>query len=346
MLVYCCATFGMSAMAQPANPVSDTRLSEDIQRSVAQLEEVRQWLWKNPPDGTNRVARREKMGVIQQACDPLAPSVFGAYVSSWNKAEDRATELEDQHAALHYLRAATMHAVESIQRTRVERGMAIWHLYNMGYVFKTRHVCFGADLKFRDAEQLAGELDFLLITHEHGDHWSEALVKAMIRKRKPVIMRSVMAKEFKGALAVAQPAEMNFGNARVKVDVGSHDVADPDNPNMLMFQVDCGTEPDMFTVYHCGDGNNLGKIQPDRHVDVFIPHIKVGLPVTRAVDLLKPGITLASHVLELRHAKDRSRWSYEFAFNVIKDIPPRDAVIMTWGERLLLPGTVLAKNAE
>ncbi|MDZ7615704.1 MAG: hypothetical protein U1E05_01795, partial [Patescibacteria group bacterium] len=35
------------------------------------LDGARQWLRQNPPDGTNRPSRRERMALIQRACDAL-----------------------------------------------------------------------------------------------------------------------------------------------------------------------------------------------------------------------------------------------------------------------------------
>ena len=48
---------------------------------------------------------------------------------------------------------------------------AIWSVYNMGYIVKTRESLFSIDLNHRRGTEFAPMLDFALITHNHGDHW-------------------------------------------------------------------------------------------------------------------------------------------------------------------------------
>ena len=111
-----------------------------------------------------------------------------------------------------------------------------------------------------------------------------------------------------------------------------------------MFQVDCGEGASRCTIYHSGDGNNYTKMRPDRRVDVFIPHVRVGMSVQEAVAHLRPKMTLASHVLELGHERGQWRWSFDDAFATIENIPEDRATVLTWGERWLVPGTVLAEG--
>lgn len=104
--------------------------------------------------------------------EPNRASHHKDYVNCWATNGQKADSQENQHLALYYLRQSTQLAFWDIQRTRVERGVAIWYIYNMGYVFKTPDACFGIDIKMRDAEKMVDLLDFLLITHEHQDHYS------------------------------------------------------------------------------------------------------------------------------------------------------------------------------
>ena len=48
---------------------------------------------------------------------------------------------------------------------------AVWSVYNMGYIVKTRESLFSIDLVHRRDTEFAPMLDFALITHNHGDHW-------------------------------------------------------------------------------------------------------------------------------------------------------------------------------
>ena len=316
------------------------RQKEDkMEINQRQLDEVRQWLWRNPPNGKNRVERRQRMAVIQAACDSLPPAIYEDYVSCWTKDPTQADSLENQYPGLYYLRKATRFALADIQKTNVEKGMAIWYLYNMGYVFKTPDACFGIDVKTRDSEKLANVLDFLLITHEHHDHYSSALIDAMIKAGKPVITRWR-----EGTTIVSAPREFTFGACRVKVDIGDHHQPRTQN-DMLMFQVDCGESANHRTIYHSGDCNNYQKMIPDKKVDVFIVHVQVGMSVKDAITHLKPRLTFVSHALELGHNTEPPnawRWSFDYAFRQIKGIPESQATTLTWGERYLTPGTLLA----
>lgn len=306
-----------------------------------QLDQLHAWFRQNPPTGENRAERRQRAAILQTASDQLSVPVWEEYLSRWRTNPTRSGNTLDNYPVLYYMRKAMDQAVEDIKTTRVEEGLALWFMYNMGYVFKTPDACFGIDLRFPAAERLTEELDFLLVTHEHADHYWQPLMDAMIQANKPVVTRS-----YGNTSVVTSPTELQFGPVRVKVDIGDHDRNKPDQTNnMLMFQVDCGEASGDCTIYHSGDANNYEKMQPDREVDIFIPHVAVGMSVPAAVGHLKPRMTLASHVLELGHEQGPTRISLDRAFQVIEGLPPAEAAILTWGERRLAPGTVLEGQA-
>ena len=98
-----------------------------------------------------------------------------------------------------------------------------------------------------------------------------------------------------------------------------------------------------FRTVGSGDASNKDKMKPDRPVGIFIPHVKVGLPIAETLRQLKPRMTFVSHVLELGHPpKPHNGWrvSYDYAFSTIKEVPPSQATVLTWGERWEWPGTV------
>ena len=318
-----------------------TKFKPDRQK----LEEVRQWFWENPPNGRNRAERQLRMNVIQNACDQLTPSDYEDYVRCWKTDDSAAAAAEDQHPGLFYLRRATSHALTDIHNTKVKQGLAVWHIYNMGYIFKTPDACFGIDIHVRESDLIADVLDFLLITHEHNDHWASPLIDTMLAANKPVITRWRA-----GTIIINEPSELLFGSCRVKVDIGDHHIEQPDKHNdMLMFQVDCGENANNCTIYHSGDGSNFLKMVPDKKVDIFIVHVQVGMSVEDAIHHLKPRLTFVSHVMELGHSPkppNAWRWSFEYAYDRIKNIPIDKAVVLTWGERWLMSGTILEHISE
>ena len=307
--------------------------------STNELDNARAWLWTHTDGASNRVERQQRLAVIQAACDQLAPETFWGYVKSWTTNAAYADKLE-RSGALYYLSTAQDAAIRDIQRTRVAKGVAVWHLYNMGYVFKTPDACFGVDLHLRRAAELAPTLDFLLCSHEHGDHRTPALIQAMVAAGKPVLSRGEP-----GTTVVTNAGEYRFGSVRVKVDIGDHHREQSTQcNNMLMYQIDCGPAANDCVIYHSGDGNNYEKMKPDRKVDVFIFHVAVGMSVEGAIRHIQPRTALVSHVLELGHSPkppNAWRWSYPYAFGTISSFAPDEALVLTWGERWLTPGTVL-----
>lgn len=333
-----------ASSATGGTPVPQTSDAKRIP-TRQQLDAAREWLWANPPNAANVPARRERIALIQAAGDALLAKSFLDYLQCCKNDPDAADNME-QDGILRYLRKATDRAVEDVHKTKVNKGMAVWLVYNMGYVFKTPDTCFGIDLSLRNGQRLARDLDFLLISHEHGDHNCADLWLAMREARKPIVTRW-RPKGYPDVAITTQPAEFRFGPARVKVDVGDHNWYLPDRlNNVLMFQVDCGPAANNVTIYHAGDGNNWSKMKPDRKVDLFIVSVADGMWIPRAIGHVKPKITLASHVLELTHHPTPPhlwRWSFNLAFNTIKSIPPEQAIVLTWGERWLAPGTALAE---
>lgn len=305
------------------------------------LEVTRAWLKENPPAGANRTARREHMAVLQRACDQLAVKDYAVYARAWSTNAAQADLSEQTHPALGYLRDATLSAIDDIRRTRVEKGMAVWLIYNMGHVFKTPDACFGIDLSGWRVEHLAPELDFLLTTHEHKDHYSEPLINAMLRRGKPVVTRW-----FPGTTIINHATNLVFDGISVQIDIGDHHYRNPKQlDNMLMYEVACGVEAGNAVLYHCGDNSNIDKIKPSQPLDLMIVHVSVGLPIAETIQRINPRMTFLAHVLELGHSPHPPhawRWSYDYAFDTVKEIPERETAVLTWGERWLLPGTRLS----
>ena len=64
---------------------------------------------------------------------------------------------------------------------------AVWSVYNMGYIVKTRQSLFSIDLVHRRDAEFAPLLDFALITDKHRDHWRGDFYKAMDSAGKTVV---------------------------------------------------------------------------------------------------------------------------------------------------------------
>jgi predicted metal-binding protein len=295
-------------------------------------------------DPCDRNRRKEILSIIQNACSKVPARVYNKYMQLWDKDSALADSMELSYCALGCLRKCVNTAIEEIAATEVKQGVAVWHFYNMGYVFKTPYCCFGIDLHCRDAEKLEKYLDFLLVTHLHHDHVSEKLMDAMIAANKLVITRG-----YAGSVVVKDACEINLRAARIKIDIGDHHRHLPliSTNNMLMFQIACNDEAGGYTIYHSGDGNGIRKMTPDKAVDIFVAHVQLPMPLEKAVNHINPRMTLVSHVMELSHSEGfpaPMRWTYDYAFRKMKAIPEDKAIVLTWGERWLFPGTKIAEN--
>lgn len=63
-------------------------------------------------------------------------------------------------------------------------------------------------------------------------------------------------------------------------------------------------------------------------------------------DHIGADVTLWGHELELGHstAANGWRWKYDYAYNKARNQPHDSTYILTWGERLQAPGTVVAND--
>ena len=120
-----------------------------------------------------------------------------AILETWQKRTDRVSAgVFDRYfldgntrglAALRRLEDAFDKVRREVRGTTVGDIPAVWMLYNMGVVVKTREAVFSIDLHHRRAAELAPLLDFALITHNHDDHWRQDFYQAMDRAGKTVV---------------------------------------------------------------------------------------------------------------------------------------------------------------
>ena len=105
---------------------------------------------------------------IQKEIEALPKDVFMDFTQGVNWSEDKskipAAECEAMYARYPILRRyddAFRKVVDEVRQTKVEGGRpAIWYVYNMGVIVKTRKSLFSIDLCHRLAPMIADKLDF------------------------------------------------------------------------------------------------------------------------------------------------------------------------------------------
>lgn len=263
---------------------------------------------------------------IQRSVDRLRASEFGEYFKS---DAETAKRWEEDRGVLRFLNASFDKVLTEVRETKVAEGrVALWQVYNMGYLVKTPTQTFAVDIKHRRALELAPLVDFLLVTHKHGDHYTNEFCDAVAAAGKPVVSNFI-DNEWKTPV---EGREYKFGDCRIKTQLVDH------NARLIKFvatyEIDCGAKSGNCVIFHVGDACNVEQIKSTAPVDVFIPHLAVGLDVPKAVNTtLCPKVTLLSHILELGHLIDKWRWSYEYGFNVCKKCANDSVLLPVWGEK-------------
>lgn len=78
--------------------------------------------------------------------------------------------------------------LRSIKNVHPRRGKTqLFLLYKIGYDVETPSTTFGIDIFHPRASKFADKLNFLLITHNHSDHYFQPLIEALKRNGIPIV---------------------------------------------------------------------------------------------------------------------------------------------------------------
>lgn len=272
---------------------------------------------------------------IEQYSDSYPPEEFKAYL---DMSDSEAEELERKVPILYAYRKGFDKIFNEVRNKHVKKGTAeVWLLYNMGFVVKTASGCFGIDVDHRLADQFAPYLDFLIITHNHGDHANVKLIEAMRKLGKPVISNF-----YQGSADYysTQPVSYKIGNFSIRSDMDDH-LANPKFPKFVsMFRIDCGEDADSFSMLHCGDAGftpaNFKKVQGPVNLLVM----RWGEP--RENNLLgtdegqvQPDYAVLTHLIELRHKPyPQGQASIGKTLEHLPGVKCKNTIIPFWGEKL------------
>ncbi|MGN1275248.1 MAG: MBL fold metallo-hydrolase, partial [Thermoguttaceae bacterium] len=124
---------------------------------------------------------------------------------------------------------------------------AVWSVYNMGYIVKTRESLFSIDLFHRRAVEFAPLLDFALITHNHGDHWRQDFYDAMDGAGKTVISNFLENSGAKESGLVHGVKTFKIKDVEIRTSLIDH------NPKLINFTTAFEIRIGSFILYHTGD---------------------------------------------------------------------------------------------
>ena len=278
--------------------------------------------------------------------ESLVTAEENAVLDLWQKETDLATSaIYNEYwrdgntrglASLEKLEAAFEKVLHEAKETAVAGGRpAIWSVYNMGYIVKTRQAMFSIDLVHRRAAEFAPLLDFALITHNHSDHWRQGLYNAMNGAGKTVISN------FLDNYGVRKWRE-NGGYTRGVKEFRLKDVeirtSPIDHNNYLIdfttaFEIRIGD----FLLYHTGDsgsGTEPKLVNAWGRPDLWLFFPGCGIDVAKAVAKVGAKRVVFGHLWELGHSTGRlSAPLIRRALNGARPNCP-DVSFALWGDRV------------
>ena len=162
--------------------------------------------------------------------------------------------------------------LRSIKNVPPRRGEThLFLLYNMGYVVKTPSSTFGIDICHPRAAELADKLDFLLITHNHSDHYSQPLIEALKRNGIPIVSNFIDTLHYSPG-----GRTFTFGEISVKTKCCDHNKRL--EKFVLTYEIDCGESAGNAIILYSGDACSNSQAPPDATRRIYT-HFAVGLDI-------------------------------------------------------------------
>lgn len=300
--------------------------SRSIAQNVEQLADV---MWHQTSYKEITAERRAAMNEMQKYADSFTHTLFNEYLGTTAGTEKE--QALEGWGLMQFYNMALEKLLQEIPATKVKKGQVVmWQLYNMGYVVKTDKQCFGIDLYHKHAEKLAPMIDFMLITHNHGDHYSKALVEKLERDGK-----AVYSNFRDNGHKVKTGDDFTVGNISIKVTTVDHNATLKNFVNT--YEVNCyDAKGKDYVIFFTGDAHNYEQLNPTGKVNLFVPHLAVGLNMPKAVEKIAPTEVLMSHILELGHSITKWRWSYEYGIAECEKLERRGVYLPVWGEMIRL----------
>ena len=249
------------------------------------------------PSLLGKEKKEDFLDVWQRETDCVKAPVYCEYMKDGNTRN---------LASLEKLEQAFEKAVTEARAAKITDTPGVWSIYNMGYIVKTREAFFAIDLIHRRALELADELDFLLVTHDHTDHFNLELYNKLNNTPKTVISNfkdNYRAFYSKGKVVGGfTRAEKVF---KIK-DCEIHTSLVDHHRYLIDFTTAFEIKVGNWTMYHTGDCGIATKLKtvwgrPD--LWTFFPGC--GVNVADAVKKIKPKKLVFGHLWELAHSWGR-----------------------------------------
>ena len=264
----------------------------------------------------------DDIAVWHKETEQVSPEVYRQYMA------DGGTR---GFASLEKLEAAFEKVMREVKDAKVDDIPAVWSVYNMGYVIKTRESLFSIDLVHRRDMEFASMLDFALVTHNHGDHYRKNLCKAIADRKRLVISNFIPVKGY-------TRAKKTFKIKDVEIRTSLIDHNDWLIDFTTAFEIKVGS----WTLYHTGDSGRgtepkLETVWGRPDLWLFFPGC--GIDTAKAVAKVKAKRIVFGHLWELEHKQNHQGRLDEpllrrALVNAVKG-GNRSTSLAFWGERIV-----------
>ena len=277
----------------------------------------------------------DTLGLWQKETDLVAADVYRKYMDD---GDTRGLK------SLERLEASFEKVFREAAETKVGDTPAVWSVYNMGYIVKTRETMFSIDLVHRRAQEFAPHLDFALITHNHSDHWRPGLYRAMDGAGKTVISNFLdnygavnwrkSGNDWKSSGGYIRGVkEFRIKDVEIRTSLVDH------NDYLIDFTTAFEIRVGNWRLYHtgdCGRGSEgkLGTVWGKPDLWLFFPGC--GIDVAKAVGKVEAKRVVFGHLWELGHSTGRlTTPMVRRALELAKTAGCKDVSAAFWGDRIV-----------
>ena len=297
---------------------------------------------------------------IQKEIDALPPKAFEDFVYGENMSANRsrlpADKCETWYAKYPILRRydeAFRKVANEMRDAKVDGDVpAIWYIYNMGVIVKTKKSLFSIDLCHRLAPTIADELDFAIISHNHLDHYTREFYRAMDSRHKTVFQNfecnyGAALHAVNGKL-VGDLGGYSYGECKYDVrDVTIRTYVSDHNPILRKFVMPAEVHVGDYTILHNGDTHDVQNLRPVRTPDIWIHHAWcwggcykreewADSETVRGIRAFHPRLAVVAHHQELTHTKPgRRRFEHAFDRKTAAEEEGVRAIVPFWGDRIV-----------
>jgi len=254
-----------------------------------------------------------------------------------------------------------------IKNTQVPDGqIKLWYVYNMGIVAKTKNLTIGFDLAHRwincDIPKLADQLDILIISHPHEDHYDSSLVERALKRGVSVVLPSGKVKQEwrKPIRSDPKGKELKeiFGDSENLISMDEDETKVIKQAKITAFAAEHGkgggeisvptrwflVEVNGFTILHTDDAELIDSEAIKKTlqgIDIFLMDIRAPNRL-HDISFLKPKIIIPLHHWEIFHGKPSTanegdfRKILSFKDEVHQQNPTAKVIPLIWGESISL----------